>query len=1198
MFPPGAFARASNARSGIQSAKRRRVTRQKAILVFVAGTVALVMAGFAGHTALRAQSVPPRPAVAVTKAPALFFVTKPAELNEDGHLDVVGTTSALDLQIALGRGNGTFDPPRSLGQAGRPLVVWDVNLDGFSDIVVAGSAGVSILPGRGDGTFGAPRAVDSSASPPADIFIQQRALVVDFDGDGAMDLALIDGSSVAIFPGHGDFTFGARVELPVLDGAVSLVYADFNGDGRMDIAAATGTSSVDVFINRGGFVFTAASQQAGFTMWDIAAADLNKDGRSDLIVVTSGFSMPGNEAGAVSVILGNGDGTFKAPVKHETGVHGALALAIGDFNHDGNPDVATGNRSTLLTDTSCTGFVYWDSVTILPGAGNGTFGEPATFRLATRNSGDEMYQNGLTGLSAADLNHDGWTDLISSPGATLLSRAPVANRAPTVSAGPDQTNESGSEPRFEAFAIDADSDWLDFEWRNAAGDLVGPHFDDVAGVPMFCARFDPGTYTVTATDRRGGIATDSLTVFPVSPDDVALVLERPGVDETLFTQSPFTIGWGSRNLTGVASFRVQSSGDNGKTWTTVPGCAAAPPTATQCVWNAPGPPSDSARVQVEAFDSSGTRIAFDASEHFPIVAGRSTALPFGWLSRDVGAVGAAGSATYDGTTFTVKGSGTDVWGTGDEFHYALTGMSGDFDVIARVKTVQNVRQWTKAGLMIREQLAPGARHASIFVTPTTVKGIAFQRRTTMDGESVSTAGPSLTAPVWLRLARARTQVSAYYRTTSSGPWTLIGTETFSTLNEGLQVGLVVSSHVHGTLATATFDNVQVIPPDTHLPAGWDEEDVGAVGAAGSAEANVSTARVTGSGADIWGTADEFHWAFRLATGDFSIEALVDDVENVNRWTKAGLMIRASSAAGSQHASVFATPTTEKNVAFQGRQATNGPSIQATMPNFAVSPPVWLRLTRAGPNINAYWRKQKTDGWSHLGLIVLSGLPSTVKVGLAVSSHVDGTRATAHFSQITLEPLLTWTTAHIGPGASDSYVDGTFFSAQNRGADIWGTSDAFTYIYTRWSGNGALTAKINHLDFAHAWTKGGVMFRESLAAGSRHAFVLASAEKGLALQYRASTNGVSAMAGSVPGRNAPGEFDPGFWLQIIREGDVFKAYVSADTLSWSPFGEAVVAMGGDVYVGLAVTSHNPSEPAWGLFDDVTMRLSAFSPTPTP
>jgi regulation of enolase protein 1 (concanavalin A-like superfamily) len=1156
------------------------------------------MAGFAGHTRLRAQSAPPRPAVSVTQAPSLFFVAKPAELNEDGRLDIVGTTSALDLQLAVGRGDGTFNPPRSLGRTGRPLVVGDVNLDGFNDIVVAGSAGVSVLPGRGDGTFRAPRVVDSAASPPTDVEIQQRALVVDFDGDGAMDLAFIDRSVLVIYPGHGDFTFGTRVQLPSPDGAMSVVYGDFNGDGRVDIATSTAGSTVDVFINRGGFVFTASSVPLTFSMWDIGTADLNNDGRTDLVVATSGVSTPGHDPGAIQVMLGKGDGTFLTPVAHQTGVRGALAIAVGDFNHDGNPDVATGNRSTLNIDTNCTGFVYWDSVTILPGLGNGMFGEPASFRLGTRNGLDETYQNALSGLAAVDLNGDGWTDLVSSPGATLLSRAPLANRPPTVGAGPDQTIESGSDIRFDAFAVDADNDWLDFEWHNAAGTLVGPHFDEIRGIPMFCAGTDPGTYTVTVTDRRGGSASDAFRVFPLSPDDAAVIVDRPGIDETLGTATPYTILWSSRNLTGLASFRVRSSGDNGKSWTTVPGCSALPSTATQCVWNAPGPVSDAARVQVEAFNSGGTRIAFDASERFRIVSGASTALPSGWFSRDVGPVGAAGSATYDGTAFTVKGSGADIWGTADEFQYALTLTSGNFDVVARVKTVQNVNQWTKAGLMIREQLAPGAKHASIFVTPTTVKGIAFQRRTTMDGQSASTAGPALTAPVWLRLARSGNQVAAYYRTASSGAWTLVGTETFSALNDGLQVGLAVSSHVHGTLATATFDNVQVIPPDTHLPPGWDEEDVGAVGAAGSAEATVSTARVTGSGADIWGTADEFHWAFRSATGNFSIEALVDDVENVNRWTKAGLMIRATSAAGSQHASVFATPTTEKNVAFQGRQVTNGPSIQPSMPNFAVSPPVWLRLTRNGPNINAYWRKQKADGWSHLGTIVLSGLPSTVKVGLAVSSHVDGTLATAHFSQIAIEPLLTWTTAQIGPGASDSFVDGTFFSAQNRGADIWGTADAFTYIYTRWSGDGALTAKINHLDFAHAWTKGGVMFRESLAAGSRHAFVLASAEKGLALQYRPSTNGVSAMAGSVPGKNAPGEFDPGFWLQIIREGNVFKAYVSTDTFSWSPFGQAVVAMGADVFVGIAVTSHSTTESATGLFDDVTLRRDAFSPTPTP
>lgn len=1126
--------------------------------------------------------------------PSFVVSTLAADLNEDGRQDLIGG-GASALQVALGHGDGTFGTPRLLGVPGRPLAIGDFNGDGHIDVLITG---VSILPGRGDGTFEAARVVDASANPPVETDLPSRAVAADFDGDGKLDFALLNIGCVCVYPGRGDFTFGPRVELPSPQGS-ALVGADLDNDGRIDLAAATTGTAVDVFVNQGAFLFAAASVPVAFGMEDIAATDLNGDGRQDLIVTASTIGNNTRGPGTFHVLLGNGNGTFQPSIEHATGVRGALAVAVGDFNHDGNPDVATGNRSTVnLNDVQCAGFVYWDSVTIAPGIGNGSFGEPATFRLGTRNTPDDFYQNIINALSAADLNGDGWTDLISSPGAILLSRAPVANRSPIAGAGVDQTSQNGSLIRFDAAASDADNDWLDFAWRDPSGAVAGPSFDDVPGIPVYCEQVSPGTYTLTVTDRRGGVSTDSFIVFPPRADEEgAMQVEPPRIDDTLGTGTPFTIRWGS-SIPGVASFRVQASADNGRTWSTISGCGSLPATAMQCVWNTPGPVTDNARVQVEAFNTGGTRLGFSASERFRIVSGPTTALPFGWYNTDVGAVGVPGSGTYSGTTFTVKGSGSDIWGVADEFHVAYTSMRGDFDVVARVNAVQNVSQWTKAGLMLREQLHFGARHASVFVTPTTVKGIAFQRRTAMSGESVSTAGPAITAPVWLRLSRSGDQVTAFYRTGASGAWSTIGTETLTSLPMDVQVGLAVSSHKHSTLASATFDNVEFIPPDTHLPPGWSEEDIGGVGVAGSAEATVSTATVTGSGADIWGTADEFHWAFRSATGDFSIETLVDSVENVNRWTKAGLMIRADSSAGSQHASLFATPTTEKGVAFQGRQAAGGQSMQAGSSKYAAAPSVWLRLTRTGNEIRAYARKAKTDPWVNLGLIPLPGLASTVKVGVAVSSHVDGTLATANFSQLTIEPLLTWTTAQVGPGGSGAFVDGTFFTVQNRGADIWGTSDAFTYLYTQWTGDGAMTARINQMDPADRWTKAGLMFRESLSAGSPHAFVLASFEKGLAVQYRASANGPSAGGGSNLGMNAPSEFGPGFWLQIVREGHTFTGYVSTDTTTWNRIGEGVVVMGATVYVGIAVTSHNTDVEARGLFDDVTVRRGASSPTPTP
>src|SRR6185437_2464979 len=124
------------------------------------------------------------------------------------------------------------------------------------------------------------------------------------------------------------------------------------------------------------------------------------------------------------------------------GAAGSVTVSVGDFNHDGSLDVATGNRSFRLADTPCSGFSYWDSVTITPGLGTGSLGDSSTFRLGTSN-GEELYRNTHNALVAADLNGDGWTDLVTSPGAVLLARPPTANRTPVVSAGPDQVLVGG-----------------------------------------------------------------------------------------------------------------------------------------------------------------------------------------------------------------------------------------------------------------------------------------------------------------------------------------------------------------------------------------------------------------------------------------------------------------------------------------------------------------------------------------------------------------------------------------------------------------------------------------------------------------------------------------------------------------------------------------------------------------------------------
>ena len=185
----------------------------------------------------------------------------------------------------------------------------------------------------------------------------------------------------------------------------------------------------------------------------------------------------------------------------------------------------------------------------------------------------------------------------------------------------------------------------------------------------------------------------------------------------------------------------------------------------------------------------------------------ASSLPSGWTDTDIGGVGAAGSANYSSGVYTVKGSGTDVWGTADELNFAHTSLTGNGSIVARVASETNTAAWTKVGVMMRETTAANSKQAFMIVSPG--KGLAFQRRTTTGGASTNTAGPAGTAPYWVKLKRSGTTISAYVSTNGTA-WTLVGSDTF-TMTSTIQVGLAVSSHVDGTLATATFSNVTVGP---------------------------------------------------------------------------------------------------------------------------------------------------------------------------------------------------------------------------------------------------------------------------------------------------------------------------------------------------------------------------------------------------
>ena len=373
------------------------------------------------------------------------------------------------------------------------------------------------------------------------------------------------------------------------------------------------------------------------------------------------------------------------------------------------------------------------------------------------------------------------------------------------------------------------------------------------------------------------------------------------------------------------------------------------------------------------------------------VAADTGAPPAPWTSRDVGSVGVAGSATHSGGVYTVRGSGVDIWGTADGFHLVSQSLTGDGTVTARVTRLDGIDPWVKAGVMIRAAATAGAQHASMFVT--TGKGLAFQRRRSAGGTSVHT-GSAGSAPRWVRLQRAGSVLIAFTSTTGT-TWTEVGRDTI-TMPATVLVGLAVTSHDNTRLATATFDNVAVAaapPPRPPLPDGWQSRDIGSVGRAGSAVESGGTFTVKGAGADIWGTADAFHFAWRSVTGDATIVARVASLTGTHEWTKVGVMFRASTTTGAPHATMLVSRT--RGLAFQRRRTENATSLHTS--GGAGAAPRWVRVQRRG---NVFIAAVSTDGvaWTEVGRDTIV-MPPSVLVGLAVTSHSTTALATGVYDNV-------------------------------------------------------------------------------------------------------------------------------------------------------------------------------------------------------
>ena len=298
-------------------------------------------------------------------AKSVLFPQIVADFNGDGKQDIAGTVCAGGfVYVSLGNGDGTFQAPiytAMVPNGDYSMTAADFNGDGKMDVAIVNDENnLAVMLGNGDGTFQPAKNYLTGIYP-------YSIAAADVNNDGKLDLILAANTDNAIdvFLGNGDGTFQNYIASPTGGvGPYGLAIADFNGDGKLDLATAeTGTNEVTIMFGNGDGTFRyGADYFANF--YTFVAADMNGDGVLDLVGL--GTPLTGGYTG-INIMFGNGDGTFQnvevvsSPVPQQN----YESFGVADLNGDGKPDIWTTDNGVAIYS--------------ILGNGNGTFQAPLSF---------------------------------------------------------------------------------------------------------------------------------------------------------------------------------------------------------------------------------------------------------------------------------------------------------------------------------------------------------------------------------------------------------------------------------------------------------------------------------------------------------------------------------------------------------------------------------------------------------------------------------------------------------------------------------------------------------------------------------------------------------------------------------------------------------------------------------------------------
>jgi hypothetical protein len=274
--------------------------------------------------------------------------------------------------------------------------------------------------------------------------------------------------------------------------------------------------------------------------------------------------------------------------------------------------------------------------------------------------------------------------------------------------------------------------------------------------------------------------------------------------------------------------------------------------------------------------------------------GGAGACPPGWTCQDIGGPASAGSQSYAGDgVWTVSGAGADIAGTSDQFHFVSQSLPANMTISAHVDAQTYTSDWAKAGLMIRASNAANAPFYDVTIAPG--HNIRVEYRDTVGGATGLQASVASFAPAYIAIAHGGLTIYAFYSNDGVN-WTMIpgSARNITALNTTTLVGMAVTSHSTTTVSTATLDNVNVMTNGARVcPTGWTCQDIGAPSPAGYQDfVGNGSWIVYGSGADIWGTSDQFHYVSQSLPGDGALTSRVGWQANTAIYAKARIMVRA------------------------------------------------------------------------------------------------------------------------------------------------------------------------------------------------------------------------------------------------------------------------------------------------------------------